>query len=405
MARSQLVNVLYLAARDYAHEWRMSTCFVLALAAVLGPMMVLFGLKFGIVSNMLEDLVQNPHNREIRAVGSGRYTPEWFAAMAERPDVGFLVPETRALASTIKLYSEGAGRIVSVELIPTAPGDPLLPPAIAAPEGYDRVVLSAAAARSLEAAPGDVLTASVARRYRGERERGTLEVQVGGVAPPGAFPREGAFVSVPFVTAMEDFRDGRRVPELDWHGDVAVGDDRRYPSFRLYARGIGDVAGLRDALEARGIEVRTNAAEIETVQAIDRNLSMLFWIVAVVGLVGFSLSLGASLWANVDRKRRELSILRLVGFRTGSIIGFPLLQSLFTGVLGWLLGAGIYLAVQESINRLLADQLAGGETICRLLPEHYAWALAITSLAAVLSALLGGFRAARIEPSDGIREI
>ena len=35
-------------------------------------------------------------------------------------------------------------------------------------------------------------------------------------------------------------------------------------------------------------------------------------------MAGYSLSLGASLWANTDRKRRELSVLRLLGFRGGA---------------------------------------------------------------------------------------
>ena len=41
----RLFKTLRLASRDYTHEWQMSGCFVLALAAVLGPMLVLFGLK------------------------------------------------------------------------------------------------------------------------------------------------------------------------------------------------------------------------------------------------------------------------------------------------------------------------------------------------------------------------
>ena len=52
-----LSKVFRLASRDYVHEWLMSVCFVLALAAVLGPMMVLFGLKFGIVGAMVDQLV------------------------------------------------------------------------------------------------------------------------------------------------------------------------------------------------------------------------------------------------------------------------------------------------------------------------------------------------------------
>ena len=42
-------NVFWLACRDFHNEWQMSVFFILALAAVLGPMMILFGLKFGII--------------------------------------------------------------------------------------------------------------------------------------------------------------------------------------------------------------------------------------------------------------------------------------------------------------------------------------------------------------------
>ena len=68
-----LIKTFLLASRDYLHEWQVSFCFVIALAAVLGPMMVLFGLKFGIVGAMVDQLVEDPRNREIRPVSSGRY--------------------------------------------------------------------------------------------------------------------------------------------------------------------------------------------------------------------------------------------------------------------------------------------------------------------------------------------
>jgi len=88
-----------LATRDYLHEWQVSGCFVLALAAVLGPMLVLFGLKFGIVGGMLDQLIEDPRNREIRPVGSGRYSPAWVDEMWKRDDVAFVVPRTRSIAA------------------------------------------------------------------------------------------------------------------------------------------------------------------------------------------------------------------------------------------------------------------------------------------------------------------
>ncbi|MGB0712752.1 MAG: ABC transporter permease [Gammaproteobacteria bacterium] len=397
---SGISNVRHLALSDYKHEWRMSACFVLALAAVLAPMMVLFGLKFGIVTSMVDQLVQDPRNREIRAIGSGHFDKAWFDALNAREEVAFAIPKTRAIAATMDLFSEKAGRIVPTELIPSAPGDPLIEDLDRHPEGYSTLILSQDAARKLEVDVGDRVDASIARRFDGKRERVHVNLTVAGIASAAAFGRDGAFVSLDMLNAAEDFRDGREVPVLNWSGDEPRGEDRHYPGYRLFAHSIYDVASLRDALEAQGLEVRTRAADIEVVQSIDRNLTIIFWIIAAVGLAGFSLSLGASLWANVDRKTRELSVLRLVGFRTSHIVWFPLYQGVFTGILGWALAAGLYFGIETSINTLFPDQ-----AICVLLPEHYAGALGITLLSAIVSAFLGGWRAAGIEPSDGLREI
>jgi len=153
------------------------------------------------------------------------------------------------------------------------------------------------------------------------------------------------------------------------------------------------------------VDVRTRAGDIELVMKMDRNLTAIYWAIALIGLVGFSLSLGASLWANVDRKSKELSILRLIGFQGGKIILFPVLQSLYTGVLGWLLAVLMYLLAEQSINRLLAPSLGIDQAICYLLPQHFFWALALTLGVAATAAVLGGIRASSIEPSDGLRDI
>ncbi len=397
-------RILRLASRDYLHEWQMSVCFILGLAAVLGPMMVLFGLKFGIVGAMMDQLIEDPGNREIRPVGSGRYNQEWLESIRSMPEVVFLVPRTRSIAATIELSSENASRILPVELIASGSDDPLLAPDAPLPEGLDRVVLSRRSAEKLAVSAGDVLDGSLARRFQGQQERVHLPLTVAAIAPETAFARNGAFVSVQLLEALEDFRDGRAVPELDWDG-LSVNTQRTYPGFRLYARSIQDVAGLRDAFAAIGVEVHTRVAEIETVQRMNRNLTIIYWVIAVIGLVGFSLSLGASLWANVDRKRKQLSVLRLVGFRTRDIVWFPMVQSLFTAVLGWALAVSLYYVTAQVINAMMAEQVAAGQQVCRLLQVHYVIALGLTCSAAVIAAGLAGMRSARIEPSEGLREI
>lgn len=399
----QMRQAFSLATRDYVHEWQMSACFVLALAAVLGPMMVLFGLKFGIVGSMVAALVDDPRNREVRPVGSGHFEQAWFEQMAQRQDVAFVVPKTRSIAASIQLAAEASAEIVDAEIIPSAGGDPVLPglPLVAA---LDQVVVSQTVADKLNLKLGDKMDGSLARQFQGTKERVHLPLKVAAIAPAIAFAREGVFVSVELMQALEDYRDGHAVPSLKWTGNPPP-LERSFPGFRLYARSIYDVAGLRDGFAKAGINVATQAAEIETVQRMDATLSGIYWAIAVIGLGGFSLSLGASLWANVERKRKELSVLRLVGFRTGHITWFPVLQAAYTGVLGWLLALGIYQGAAMAINHMLAPQLNAGQQVCSMLAEHFYLALLLTLAAAVLSAALAGLKASRIEPSEGMREL
>ncbi len=402
---AQITNIVRLSFRDYSHEWRMSGCFILALASVLAPMMILFGLKFGIVTTMVDELIENPVNREIRPIGSGRYDEAWIQSYRGRDDVEFIIPKTRALAATIQLKSQNAPRILSTELMATAPGDPLLDGRQDVPRDYYQVILSTSAAKKLQSTRGDEIDASLARQFQGKRERVHLPFEVIHVADPGVTTRNVAFVHLDLLIASENFKDGREVKALGWEGNRESDEARVYPSFRMYARSIYDVESLVSELEQQGARVKANVGEINTVQSIDRNLSVIFWIIALVGAVGFSFSLGASLWANVDRKRKELSVLRLVGFKSGRIVLFPVLQSCYTAVLGWLLAVLVYLVFEHVINHVLAPTLNLERELCYLLAEHFLWALGLTVVIAIYAAILGGMRAARIEPSDGLRDI
>jgi putative ABC transport system permease protein len=402
---AQISSIVRLSFRDYSHEWRMSGCFILALASVLAPMLILFGLKFGIVSTMLDQLIENPTNREIKPVGSGRYNDAWIDRFRERADVEFIIPKTRALAATIQLKSNTANRILSTELLATAAGDPLLSRSTSFPQDYSQVILSQSAAKKLNVNLGDEIDASLARQFHGKRERVHLPIKVIDIADVAVTSRNVAFVSLDLLIASELFKDGRAVEELSWGGDSEASTERIYPSFRLYARSIYDVEKLVNDLEKEGAKIKANVAEIATVQSIDQNLSVIFWIIACVGAIGFSFSLGASLWANVDRKRKELSVLSLIGFKSGRIVMFPVLQSFYTAILGWLLAVLVYLGFEHLINYFLAPRLKLDRALCFLLTEHFLWALGLTVVVAISAAILGGARAAKIEPSEGLREI
>lgn len=402
----QLKLVSRLALADYRHEWVLSGCAVLALAAVLIPLLVLFGLKYGIITNLLDPLVENPRYREIAPLGSSRYPPQWFADMRARAGVEFIVPRTRAIAASIKLRDPDSdiGRIIDVELIPSAAGDPVLPPDGRAPTGFDVVLLSATTAEKLGVEAGQRVEGLVTRTRNDRQETVRLALEIGDIAPLSAFARDGVFVSGDLIAAVEDFLDGRAVPELDWDGTRSRQGERSFAGFRLYARSIDDVGPLREALIDQGIEVRTSIADIELVKTLDRNLSLVYWIIALIAIVGYCLSFATNVWANVDRKRREFSVLRLTGFRTEDIVWFPVLQAAYTAVLAWGLASFVFLLAQSTLNALFAGTIGGGNPVCRLEAWHLFAALFVTLIAATAAAFAGGRRVAALEPSIGLRD-
>lgn len=400
-------QTLILAWRDAVHEWPVSLCMILALAAVLAPLLVLFGLKSGIVTTMRERLRSDPRTVEISPRGHYRLDRAWFEALRGDPAVRFLIPRTRTLSATVSLETSRGQALLDVDMLPTAAGDPLFPPDQPPPQGLATVVLSWTAAARLAAAPGDRLVGTIARRIDGSGEAVRIPFTVAGVLPEASLPRDGVFVALPLVVATEDYRDGFAVPELGADGGAQPrpGEERSFASFRLYAREMDDVAALGQRLRGQGLEVVTRSAEIEAFRAIDRVLTFVFLVLAGIGICGYLLSLATSLWANVDRKRRELALLRLVGLDTAQAAGFPAMQALMLALGGTAVSLTVYLAIAGTFNAVFADKLGRDEFVCRLTLGDAATAGAMTVSLALLASIVGGLRAANIEPAEGLRAL
>ena len=400
-------TVIHLALRDYLHERLLSACAVMGLAAVLAPLLVLFGVKSGIINTLSDRLIQDPRNREISAVGSGRYGADWFSAMRDRSDVAFVIPQTRSIAASMILYNKNSAnpRTVVVSLIPTAEGDPLL-------EQYGRiaaekntVVLSEPAARKLKVKEGQHITGQVGRSVSGVKQQVAATLKIVAVLPLDAFTREAAFVRLELLEATEDYRDGHRSETFGWPGSARPTRPRVYPSFRLYARSIYDVGKLRGMLMDQGLEVYTQAEDIETVKRLDRSFNLIFSLIAVVAVLGYFASMVSNVLANVNRKSRYLGISSLIGFSTETIIWYPIVQSMATSVLGTVMAVFLYKIAEKMINGLFSEYLSASEYICRLSFEHMLTGFVLTLGFAMLASAYGAFRVSRIEPSEVIREV
>ena len=402
-----LKTIVRLSLRDYAHERLLSACTILGLAAVLAPLLVLFGVKSGIINTMVDRLIQDPRNLEISPVGSGRYDQDWFIAAGKRAGVAFIIPQTRSIAANMILYHnrEGKPRTLAVDLIPTGAGDPLLEKWGKLPAEDNAVVISDSVARKLKVTTGQTIEGRIGRSVQGRKEQVTVDLKVISILPIEAYPRDAVFVRLTLLEATEDYRDGFSSPIFGWPGNSRPPRAKEYPSFRLYAHSIYDVAALRDWLTGQELEIYTRVEEIEVIQSLDRSFSLIFRLISFVAICGYFASMASNILANVNRKSRHLGIASLIGFSTRSIMWYPVVQSITTAVLGTLLAACLYFASQLAINSLFDKFLAKGEYVCRLSPAHLMMAFILTVLLSILASGYAAFRVAKIEPSKVIRDV
>ncbi len=431
-----IVKACRLAYKDYIHDGLLSACAILSLAAVLAPLLVLYGVKFGVIQTMTDRLKNDPRNLEIIPVSSGYYTKEDLHAMQETTQgaVGFVLPRTRSIAATMSLAPYNSTNIlqrITASLEPTAKGDTLLQhygvdtsKAYSIPHPKDpekkafAITLSAEAARKLQAEVGSALVGRVERLHQGKVERASITLVVQNILPLEAQQKNVAFIPLELLEATEDFRDGRApaendakallLPELGWLGEKQEDtkeDARTYAGFRLYAKDLNGVTTLRNYFAQKNIDVFTQAEQIAAVRSLDTSLTLIFTLIGGAAALGFWASTTSNVLAAVRRKERYLGILRLMGYSSKQLMAFPLFQSLLTSVLGAFLAAIIYAITAALIDHLFAQSLQGVEKICFLPSSHFALATLLVCFLSLAATVFPANRAARIEPSEVIRDV
>ena len=393
---------LHLALRDFCHEWRLSLCAVLGLAAVLAPLLVLYALKFGIVTSVRDQLAQDPRARELRLIGHGSFDTGFFDQIRAWPEVGFVLPSTRFLASTVQLRrSDGLPEPVTAEMWPSDVGDPALG-GIEAPNGV-RIVVSRSVADKLQLGKGDVVRAQVGRSIGDDRQAVRVTLPVVGVLAAAMTDRDVILVGLPLLTATEDWREGWAVPEYGWPGQAQAPTARSYASFRLFAKDIMSVEKLRDRLAAMKLDIQSRVGDIQLVRRLDDNLTFLFAVVASLGVTGCIVGIGMTQWASAERKRRDIAVLQLLGLTPEALAIFPLTQAALTAFLGALVALGTYAVIGPALNDRFASGFGELTVIARLDAVHVLIAIAATVAAAVVASLAAGFNVLRQQPSEGLR--
>lgn len=406
---TRILLLLRLAIADLRLDKKLSFFTIAALIAVIAPLLLLFSLKYGVVSQLRQQLINDPQNLEIVMIGNGNYNKNWFKWLSEQPETGFSIAQTRSLSAVADLRKNSRNFVANAEVIPTGLGDPLL--------SYDKKqfqlnqlndsVLSDLSAEKLQAKIGDEIQLIATRNYDGSIDKGIIKLKVVGIIPKVNFNRSAIFVNLALLEAIEDFRDGYTTDLFkDKKGKQRLSRRDSYAKARIYAKSIDDVAPLSLKLRSKyNLDTRTQEKAIANIKAIDSVLSIIFLVIAITAIIGCTLSLIGTFLANIDRKRKEIALLRLIGFKAIDVVGYLIFQAIILTFIAYWLSYLLFLFGSYAINYLLVSRLAGTSFISILEPFHLMQGFLFSLVLTFIVAGFGAKRASKIQPAESLRDV
>lgn len=136
------------------------------------------------------------------------------------------------------------------------------------------------------------------------------------------------------------------------------------------------------------------STQIETNKMMNKTSVIFLIIILFVG----SISIGNYMWANVNERRKEIGILRMIGTLKSEIYKILLLKAIILGLIGGILG---YLLGTISAYYM---GLVFAQIQVSAIPIFILWAVLISIGISILGSLLPAYFAAKIEPFSNMQE-
>lgn len=221
---NQLATVFSLAQAHLRYEWVLTLCLVSALTAVIAPLLILMGLKVGVITTLRNELVEDPSFREIRPAITRQYSDDWLEKRYQDPRVAYMVPSILPASSIIYVssteVSNGGGDKQLLDLNPTSEGDVLLLENKTPIPKEGECVLTASAATKLSVSAGDSVFTQITRRMNGKQQDVNEKMKVVGVLPDKANSVSAIYTTLSFVKDVEAYKEGRHVSKRNWEGQI-----------------------------------------------------------------------------------------------------------------------------------------------------------------------------------------
>jgi hypothetical protein len=199
--------------------------------------------------------------------------------------------------------------------------------------------------------------------------------------------------------------------------DAIKGDVGRdaivYPNLRVHATTAGALIDLRNYFRSERLATTSVLDDAAAIRELRNYALTVGSVIGLITLVAAGCSIFNTLLASVERRTREIGILRSLGASSPNILAIFLLEGAINAVIGGLIAvAGIYLAV-SAVNPWIIDKLKGSEDFAKLAemqPDLFAFpwwlpwiVLALGIVVSFFASLVPAIRACLIQPTTALR--
>ena len=243
----------------------------------------------------------------------------------------------------------------------------------------------------------DELGVDVGDRVTAQRGDRSAELTVVGTV---VLPAIGSYSGADKTTLGEGVLTSREVlttwgPEFDPYGLVVAADDRGV---------VEDIVdGLAEEIDlppGAYLAVRPPSVPSD-VQSLERVRSTPLWLTALLAAL-IALTVVHALVAAVRSRRREMAVLRTLGFTRRQVLSAVAVQASLIALVGLVIGVPIGLVAGRVAWTVLAERLGAVVELVTPVLAFGLLAVAVVTLALVVG-LVPGLRAARAHPADTLR--
>ena len=370
--------ILQLALKALNFEKLVSFCLIASLCSVIAPLLLLFSLRFGIITNLEENLKQDPSNLEIKFMSGYKLGDEFFESLKENPHVQFVLPLTRSLSVTTSVFANGK-LIDRIDAMPTAKNDPLvLRSGITQDLGLNEVFMSKSLAEDLKLKVGDSLKLKISRKLNDVNENSVQTFTLKGIIDSRYLQLRKILINFDTLVYMEDYRDGFNPPVFSDGSKLNQARDS-FAKARLYVKTLDDVEPM-SKMRRQSYSITDSSVQIEKLNKITSILNFVFTAIALVSVVGGLLAATGLIFTNLKRRLQGFALLKLTGISNSKCIEQVVVENLILSLCAYVLSLLLFMVGMIWFNTSFAADLKIGTDVSLISTTHVLFGLLATVL-------------------------